>query len=74
LSPQERERFYKHEEIKFLPEVGSRALGKLLIDMNNNVYSYWQIVQPDTYQYMVIPNPLSVRMVIWNYLAVEVIW
>lgn len=74
LSLKEREEFYECKKMDFLPEVGSRALMDLYIDSKNNIYSHWQIVQPNIYQYMVIIDPLSVRIVIWNYFAVEVMW
>jgi hypothetical protein len=74
MSAQEKEMFYTHKEMRKCPEIGSRVSMRLLIAKNNKVYSDWQIVQPDIYRYMVTINPLSVRMVIWNYLAVEVIW
>ena len=74
LSLKERDAFYECKKMDFLPEVGSRALMDLYIDSKNNIYSHWQIVQPNIYQYMVIIDPLSVRIVIWNYFAVEVMW
>ena len=74
LSLKEREEFYECKKMDLLPEVGSRALMDLYIDSKNNIYSHWQIVQPNIYHYIVITDPLSVRIVIWNYLAVEVVW
>jgi len=59
-----------------LPEVGSRALQRLFIDVDSNVVSNWIVVQEGNYQYSVIPNIglFSVKMLIWDYLAVEVTW
>lgn len=58
------------------PEVGSRAMQNFLIYSNNNTYSHWTIVQPEIYNYCVSVTPvrLSVKIILWNYLAVEVIW
>lgn len=58
------------------PEVGSRAIQNFLIDSNNNVSSHWTIVQRDNYSYCVTANPgsLSVRIIILDYLATEIIW
>lgn len=57
------------------PEVGSRGLHNLLID-NNNVLSQWINVQEHNYEYSVSVGLgiLAVRILIWNYLVVEVIW
>lgn len=74
LPLKEREQFYACKKMDFLPEVGSRALVDLCSDNKNNIYLRWQIVQPNIYHYMVITDPLSVRIVIWNYLAVEAVW
>ena len=58
------------------PEVGSRVLHNILIDNNGNVLSQWTNVQADNYEYSVSVGfgILTVRILIWNYLAVEVIW
>ena len=58
------------------PEVGSRAMQNFLIDSNNNTYSHWTIVQPEIYSYSVsvTPGRLSVKIILWDYLAAEVIW
>jgi hypothetical protein len=66
--------FLASSELTKSPEVGSRTTQNLLIGTNNVVYSQWITVQPDIYNYCVTTNPLSVRMIIWNYLAAEVIW
>ena len=58
------------------PEVGSRAMQNFLIDTNNNVLSHWTVVQPDNYSYCATMNlgRLSVKIIVWDYLAAEVIW
>lgn len=57
-------------------EVGSRGLQNMLIGQNQDILSQWTIVQEGTYQYMVSVSfgVEIVRILIWNYLAIEVIW
>lgn len=74
MSQNEIDLFLKDTKVHKLFEVGSRAMQKILIDTYNNVYSHWETVQPNNYSYCVTTNPLSVRIIIWDYLAVEVIW
>jgi hypothetical protein len=68
--------FLAHTQFTKLPEVGSRSMQNLLIDSNNNIYSHWTIVQPENYRYCVSVTlgSLSVRIIIWEYLAAEVVW
>lgn len=58
------------------PEVGSRGLQNILIGQDNDVVSQWTLVQDGTYEYMVSVTlgVETVRILIWNYLAIEVIW
>lgn len=57
-----------------LPEVGSRALQRVVSDMN--LTSHWLIVQPERYRYFTdfVGTTLTVRIVISEYLACEVMW
>lgn len=68
--------FLADSELTKSPEVGSRAMQNFFIDTNNNVHSHWTVVQPDNYSYCVTMNPgrLSVKIIVWDYLAAEVIW
>lgn len=68
--------FFASFNLSKLPEVGSRALQNLLISDSNTVHSHWTIVQDNNYKYSVIDDMglLIVRIVVWDYLAIEVIW
>ena len=68
--------FLETDELLKFPEVGSRAMQNFVIDNSNHVFSHWSIVQPNIYSYCVTVNQsgLTVKMIIWNYLAAEVIW
>ena len=68
--------FFALHELNKLPEVGSRGSQNLLIFGKNMVNSNWTTVQSEIYEYSVINDMglLVVRIVIWNYLAIEVIW
>ncbi|MDR2510928.1 MAG: hypothetical protein LBC89_00365 [Bacteroidales bacterium] len=74
MSEKEWNYFIQPRHIDFMPEVGSRAMMELVVDSQNNILSHWQIVQPDIYSYMVSTNPITVKMFIWNLLAVEIHW
>ncbi|MBG9374602.1 hypothetical protein I5907_00015 [Panacibacter sp. DH6] len=76
MTQNEIDTFLAGTEITKTPEVGSRAMQNFLIDSNNNTYSHWTIVQPEIYSYSVsiTPSRLSVKIILWNYLAAEVIW
>jgi hypothetical protein len=63
----------RNQNIRLFPEIGSRAMVKLLTTPENT-YSSWNIVQPETYMYVVNTDSLIVRMIIRDYLAVEVGW
>lgn len=74
MSEDEIDLFLKDSKLNKSFEVGSRAMQNLLMDTYNSTYSHWIIVQPDNYQYTVAVNPLTVKIIIWNYLAIEVTW
>jgi hypothetical protein len=75
MKQNEVETFFAPMNFCGLPEVGSRGLQKLLID-NNNAPSQWTDVQADNYKYSISVGlgTLIVKIIIWNYLAIEVIW
>lgn len=76
MTDEETNNFFASKKINKLPEVGSRALQNILIDLDKNVHTHWTTVQENNYKYSVTDNfgQLIVRIVIWNYLAVQVIW
>ncbi len=67
--------FLADSELTKSPEVGSRAMQNFLIDTNKNVHSHWTVVQPNNYSYCVTANPgrLSVKIIVWDYLAAEIV-
>ena len=74
-STEEIDNFFAPQIQNLLPEVGSRALQRLLIN-NGDVFSYPVEVQANNYEYSVTLdtwNPL-VKILIRNYLAIEVGW
>jgi hypothetical protein len=54
------------------PEVGSRAMHRILVEAEGDYP--WIEVQPGRYRYLVACGPLLVRIVIAEYLAAEVVW
>lgn len=76
MTDDEAENFFASQKINKFPEVGSIALQNILVDFNSNVRTHWTTVQENNYKYSVTENfgQLIVRIVIWDYLAVEVIW
>ena len=57
------------------PEVGSRAMQRLIIAGNNITDEGWIEVQPDRYRYFVVAEGnVLVRIVLSEYLACEIIW
>jgi hypothetical protein len=54
------------------PEVGSRAMHRILVGAEGDYP--WIEVQPGRYRYLVATGPALVRMVIAEYLAAEVAW
>lgn len=57
------------------PEVGSRAMQRLIVAGNDVTDEGWIEVQPGQYRYFVVAEgPVMVRFVVSDYLACEVIW
>lgn len=71
----ELETFLKHGEMDKMPEVGSRAMSNIILN-NNQTYSHWITVQEEKYNYSVAISRgrLTVKIIIWDYLAVEIVW
>ncbi len=76
MSEHETDIFFASSDLTFLPEVGSRSLQNLLKSDSIQKQSQWTIVQDNNYKYSVIDDAgvLIVRIVVWDYLAIEVIW
>lgn len=76
MTESEIDNFFASYNLNKLSEVGSRSLQNLMISGNNTVNSHWTTVQDHNYKYSVIDDMglLIVRIVVWDYLAIEVIW
>ena len=76
LTEDEQNSFFSVTELQKTPEVGSRAMQNLYITQDGIPIDNWIMVQEGIYQYSVTPTigNLKVRMLIWNYLACEVVW
>lgn len=76
LTEEEQNSFFAVTELQKIPEVGSRAMQNLYLTQNGIPFDNWIVVQEGIYQFSVTPTieNLKVRMVIWNYLACEVVW
>jgi len=70
----EQNAYFSHCE-GLLPEIGSRAFQRLFIN-DENVINNWVIVQEDKYMYSINHGEygLTIKFLIWNYLACEVAW
>jgi hypothetical protein len=57
------------------PEVGSRAMQRLIVFGRDVTDEGWIEVQPEQYRYFVVAEgPVMVRFVVSEYLACEVVW
>ena len=76
LTEKQRKSFFATTELQKAPEIGSRAMQSLYITQEGIPIDNWIIVQDGIYQYSVTPTigNLKVRILIWNYLACEVVW
>jgi len=76
MSQSEVDSFFGKREQTFFPEVGSRAMQGVIMTNEINANSYWINVQPNNYSYSVNHElaVLTVRIVIWEYMASEIIW
>lgn len=74
LTVDARDKFETPPNPSILPEVGSRAFQRLVVD--NPGTTIWVVVQPSRYRYLTSLNgtAASVRFVISEYLAGEVTW
>ncbi|CAN0572482.1 unnamed protein product, partial [Ectocarpus sp. 12 AP-2014] len=76
LTHEEQKAFFEITELQKAPEVGSRAMQNMYLTQDGVPINNWTIVQDGIYQYSVTPTigSLKVRILIWNYLACEVVW
>ena len=77
LDPMAREHFETPPQSMVWPEVGTRAMQRMVVAMPTQsvIGLDWIDVQEDQYRYFAIAEgPVMVRMVIGEYLACEVIW
>lgn len=76
LTANEYEYFLEPPALNLLPEVGSRSLQELFINVDNKVYSSWKVVQDEAYRYLVVIDHgfLSVKIILWESIAIEVRW
>lgn len=76
MSQDEIDRFLADTELIKSPEVGSRAMQNMTFNKNKNILSHWSVVQPHNYSYCVTNtfDSFSVRIIIGDYLATEIIW
>ena len=74
MSKTERHKFESPEPADFWPEVGSRAMQRLVVG-GDTVHGQWIQVQPERYRFHASPaNGVEIRIVIHEYLAGSVRW
>ena len=76
MTEDESDKFFGNEELSLVPEIGSRAFQRTMLDEQGIPRAYWKEVQENNYSYSIahVASGLRVRMLIWNYLVGEVIW
>lgn len=76
MTDEESERFFSGPEIEISPEVGSRLFFAISKVPGSSPFSVWHTVQDSVYAYLISSQigRLSVRLVISNFLAAEIIW
>jgi len=74
MTQEENDRFFSGPIIEKYPEVGSRMFLKIAQD--NTPYATWEVVQDSVYAYLITSQMgrLSVRLIIADFLAAEIIW
>lgn len=75
MTREEINRFTKINDLDLLPEVGSRAMQNVLF-VGGLAKAQWTTVQEENYYYCVETRlgRISVKIIICDYLAVEIIW
>lgn len=75
LDPRAREHFENPPQPTAWPEVGTRAMQRMIVAGKSVYHLGWVDVQPGQYRYLAIAEgPVMVRFVLGEYLACEVIW
>ena len=75
IPSEELQRFENPPEEMIWPEIGSRAFVRAVVGQDVFLDNGWQVIQPGRYRYLVsYGGPMSVRMVLSEYLVCEVIW
>ena len=76
MTTEESDIFFAPINLDKAPEVGSRALQNLVVGSVNNVITQWIDVQDNNYKYSVYVGLsfVIVKILIWEYLAVQIIW
>jgi hypothetical protein len=71
-----RGRFETPPDVNVWPEVGSRAMQRLVVSPPRGTVSPgWVVVQDDRYRYLAVAeHSILVRIVVSEYLACEVVW
>lgn len=74
MNEDEQIEYFFHDE-GLLPEIGSRAFQRMFKE-DEGLVNNWVIVQEDKYIYSINHGSLglTIKFLIWNYLACEVIW
>lgn len=72
MTEEVREEFESSPDTGLWPEVGSRAMHRILVGAEGE--NPWIEVQSDRYRYLVASGPFLVRIVIAEYLAAEIVW
>jgi len=75
LTAEERQYFETPPEVSVWPEIGSRAMQRMVV-VDDAVFSpEWIDVQPGQYRYLAVAEQaVVIRIVVGEYLACEVIW
>ncbi len=70
------DQFFVVTELKKAPEIGCRSMQNMCFTQEGVPIDSWINVQDNIYMYSVtsMMEFLKVRMIIWNYLACEVVW
>ena len=75
LSDEARSRFERLSQTHIFPEVGSRAMQRLMPDDETVLAPRWIVVQPGRYRYVAfVGDSVVVRIVLSEYLACEIVW
>lgn len=72
MNDEMRSEFFAPQKIGIIPEVGSRCLEDLLF-INGSVYNHWHTYQKGSYSYFVSVDRKDVRILIQDFLVIQVI-